>query len=92
MGHLDKSSYYIIFDELDEDYRDVTNKGEFEYYSNLITSLFKAVQDIKSIFRNTDFNIYPVVFLRDDIYSLIKDSDKNKWSDFKVDLIGMKLR
>ena len=86
MGHLDKSSYYIIFDELDEDYRDVTNKGEFEYYSNLITSLFKAVQDIKSIFRNTDFNIYPVVFLRDDIYSLIKDSDKNNWSDFKVDL------
>lgn len=86
MNYLDESSYYIIFDELDEDYRDVTNIGEFEYYSNLITSLFKAVQDIKSTFRSTNFKIYPVVFLRDDIYSLIKDSDKNKWSDFKVDL------
>lgn len=86
MQYLDDSKYYIIFDELDEDYRDVTNVAEFKNYSNLITSLFKAVQDIKSVFRNGNNNIFPIIFLRDDIYSLIKDTDKNKWSDFKIDL------
>src|SRR5690606_36474824 len=27
-----------------------------------------------------------VVFLRDDIYTLVKDSDKNKWRDFKIEV------
>ena len=27
-----------------------------------------------------------VIFLRDDIYELVQDSDKNKWGDFRVDL------
>jgi len=30
--------------------------------------------------------LYPIIFLRDDIYDLIQDSDKNKWGDFRVDL------
>lgn len=66
MQYLDNNAYYIIFDELDEDYRDVTNEEDFKHYSNLITSLFKAVQDIKSVFRNTNFKIYPIVFLREE--------------------------
>lgn len=86
MSNLNESKYYIIFDELDEDYRTINSKEEFEPYSNLMTSLFKAVQDIKNIFRNRDHHIYPVVFLRDDIYRLIQDADKNKWSDFKIGL------
>jgi hypothetical protein len=86
MSNLNKSKYYIIFDELDEDYRSINNEEEFEPYSNLMTSLFKAVQDIKNIFRNRNHHIYPVVFLRDDIYRLIQDADKNKWSDFQIGL------
>jgi hypothetical protein len=40
------------------------------------------VQDIKAIFPSNEFNIFPIVFLRDDIYEIVSDPDKNKWSDF----------
>lgn len=84
--YIDDSNYYIVFDELDEDYRDFDTQEERTQYVNLITSLFKAVQDIKSIFKDRKHIICPVVFLRDDIYLLIKDTDKNKWGDFKIAL------
>lgn len=87
MAHLDnESSYYIIFDELDEDYRDKNRIEDYTLYESLITSLFKAVQDINNIFKRTGKRIYPIVFLRDDIYAFIKDADKNKWSDNKINI------
>jgi len=53
----------------------------------LIKGLFKAVQDVCSIFQNLEIiKLRPVVFLRDDIYDLLRDNDKTKWGDFKVDL------
>lgn len=84
--NLDSSSYYIIFDELDEDYRDIKNKAEAVPYNNLLTSLFKAVQDVRTVFKPLGKNVIPIIFLRDDIYSIIKDPDKNKWSDLKIDI------
>lgn len=83
----DDSYYYILIDELDEDYRDFEDEAQRKTYIYLITSLFKAVQDIKSYFKDSNINIRPVIFLRSDIYSLIKDSDKNKWIDYKLDLL-----
>lgn len=85
-AHCDESKYYIVFDELDEDYRNVSNDNEAEQYVYLITSLFKAVQDIKSVFLDSNKHIKPIIFLRDDIYSLVKDSDKNKWRDYKIEV------
>ncbi len=83
----EEAKYYILFDELDEDYRDVVKTAQSPAYIDLITSLFKAVQDIRSTFAsNRQSSILPVIFLRDDIYDLIQDSDKNKWRDFRVDL------
>jgi hypothetical protein len=82
----DDSYYYVLIDELDEDYRDFEGDLQKKTYIYLITSLFKAVQDIKAYFKDSHINIRPVIFLRSDIYSLIKDSDKNKWSDYKLDL------
>ncbi len=85
--YVGDATYYILFDELDEDYRDIINANQYNQYTALITSLFKAVQDVRTIFDSTSSaNLYPVIFLRDDIYSIIQDSDKNKWGDFKVDL------
>jgi hypothetical protein len=84
--YLDSSNYYVIFDELDEDYRDIKNKAEAIPYNNLLTSLFKAVQDIRNVFKPLSKKIIPIIFLRDDIYSIIKDPDKNKWSDLKIDI------
>ncbi|MDO9693774.1 MAG: cold shock domain-containing protein [Candidatus Latescibacteria bacterium] len=81
------ATYYVLFDALDEDYRDIINASQYEQYTSLITSLFKAVQDVRANlpgFGST--GVFPIIFLRDDIYELVQDSDKNKWGDFKVDL------
>lgn len=86
LEYCDESEYCIVFDELDEDYRVISDNESSEQYIFLVTSLFKAVQDIKSIFIESNKNIKPVVFLRDDIYTLVKDSDKNKWRDYKIEV------
>lgn len=85
--YADDSFYYILIDELDEDYRDFENEQQRKTYTFLLTSLFKAVQDIVAYFKDSNSKIRPIVFLRSDIYSFIKDSDKNKWSANKLDLI-----
>ena len=78
--------YYVLIDELDEDYREFEDEKQRKVYLDLLTSLFKAVQDIKYYFEGTGIQIRPIVFLRSDIYALIKDSDKNKWRDFAMDI------
>jgi hypothetical protein len=84
--YLDDAKYYVIFDELDEDYRDVKDKGQATKYNYLLTSLFKAVQDIRNVIRPYKKQLIPIIFLRDDIYTIIKDPDKNKWSDLRIDI------
>tara|TARA_B110001454_G_scaffold76957_1_gene74531 strand:- start:5970 stop:7397 length:1428 start_codon:yes stop_codon:yes gene_type:complete len=84
MKYSDNSSYFIVFDELDEDYSSIIQSGGQSNYIALVTSLFKAVQDVQAVFNGG--NIKPIIFLRDDIYDLITDSDKTKWNDFKLDL------
>jgi hypothetical protein len=83
--HLDDSTYLIIFDELDEDYN-VTVSSRYDQYTALVTSLFKAVQDIRSRFSARHRRVLPVIFLRDDIYDRLQDPDKTKWIDLKIDL------
>lgn len=83
--YIDRSAYFVVFDELDEDFRAVVEGGARNDYLALITSLFKAVQDIKATLPR-EASVHPIVFLRDDIYELILDADKNKWADFKLDL------
>ena len=84
--YADNSYYYVLIDELDEDYRDFEDEKQRKNYVNLLTSLFKAVQDIKAYFKDSNLKIRPIIFLGSDIYSFIRDSDKNKWSDYKIDL------
>jgi hypothetical protein len=85
--NIDNSRYFIIFDELDEDYRNIIEQAQYEQYTSLVTSLFKAIQDVKSIFRDrAHYRIFPIIFLRDDIYEIILDADKNKWNDYKIEL------
>ncbi|MGL5956807.1 MAG: P-loop ATPase, Sll1717 family [Brevinema sp.] len=77
-----KCTHYIIIDELDEEYIKSTSS---EYFI-LLTSLFKAVQNIHSIFKDSSTKVYPIVLLRDDIYKRLEDNDKNKWKDFEIAL------
>ena len=86
LNNIDSSKYFVIFDELDEDYSYQSAVEPTGEYLNLISGLFKAVQYIKSLAFELNLKIHPVIFLRDDIYSLIQDNDKNKWSDLEVNL------
>lgn len=79
-AHAGDASYFVLFDELDEDYRDPENaRGDSEYL-DLLTGLFKAAYHVQSRFEGGR-RVHPVVFLRDDIFALIRDPDRNKWSD-----------
>ena len=84
--YIDNSVYFICFDELDEDYQNMIDISYYNQYIQLLTGLFKAVQNIKNMFKSNRYNIYPVIFLRNDIYEIIRDPDKAKWDDYKIDL------
>ena len=87
LNYIDKSKYYVIFDELDEDYKNFRNEDEKTNYFDMITGLFKAVQDVRTLFDDKNLEIYPIIFLRTDIYNLITYSDKNKWSDSIINIV-----
>lgn len=84
VAYIDSSKYYIVFDELDEDYRYYWDDKSRDQYIALITSLFKAVSNIKKTLRLQCISVFPIVFLRDDIYSILSDPDSNKWEDDKI--------
>ena len=84
--HIDDATYVIVFDELDDDYRDIDRIERRDEYVALMTSLFKAVQDIRSLFTPPRYHIQPMIFLRDDIYDILRDADKTKWNDSKIEL------
>lgn len=86
LKNIDTCTYLIVFDELDEDYRNISDAGQYDQYTALVTGLFKAVQDVRAVFAQKNSKLYPIVLLRDDIYDLIQDSDKTKWNDLRVDL------
>jgi cold shock CspA family protein len=84
--NIDDATYLVVFDELDDDYRDIDRIERRDEYVALMTSLFKAVQDIRSLFTAPRYHIQPMIFLRDDIYDILRDSDKTKWNDSKIEL------
>ncbi len=86
LDNIDDKQYYVIFDELDEDYRDVLDPDRRDGYFELLISLFKAVQNIRAEFAGTSSSVRLVIFLRDDIFDLCRDVDKNKWLDRAITL------
>ena len=83
--YVDNSSYFVLIDELDENYTIFPTENDRKKYFDLITSLFKAVQDITSTLPQRA-KVYPMIFLREDIFNLIIDPDKNKWHDYLINL------
>ncbi|MGO8122184.1 P-loop ATPase, Sll1717 family [Rhizobium ruizarguesonis] len=81
------SRYFVVLDELDEDFKDVIGRYKNDQYLQLITGLIKAVSEIRSISVSNSLNICPVIFLRDDIFDLIRDNDKNKLVDVTLQLL-----
>ena len=89
LAHVDDARYFIIFDALDDDYRP-SQQGVDDRYWDLLTSLVKAVQDVRRVMRMHKKKVFPVVFIRDDIYSQIRDADKTKWMDDATALVWHK--
>src|SRR5208283_3035022 len=65
---IDSSKYFIVFDELDEDYRYFWDDENRERYIPLVLGLFKAVSNVRWALGRAQASILPIVFLRDDIY------------------------
>lgn len=85
--HCDKeSTYYLVFDELDEEYKNIKDLNTGSKYHDLLVGLLRSVMYVKSIAIEYGVKIIPIVFLRDDIYNNIQFSDKNKWYDYKLHL------
>lgn len=72
--------FYLLFDELDEDYR------KQESYFHLLISLLKACYQIRHEMRG-NFQIWPIVVLRDDIFQQLDDGDLNKLDETTVNLV-----
>lgn len=60
--NIGNATYFIIFDELDEDYRYQSVLESTGEYLDLIAGLFKAVQYIKSLSFEHKLKINPVIF------------------------------
>lgn len=78
--HISKKRYFVLFDALDEDYKGILRPDRKEQYFDLLIGLMKAVQNVRREMEGLS-NISPLVFLRDDIFDLCRDPDKNKWLD-----------
>jgi len=78
--HSSPQPLYVIFDALDEDYKGVLRPDRKEKYFDLLIGLMKAVQNVRRSL-SPQANVIPLVFLRDDIFDLCRDPDKNKWLD-----------
>jgi len=77
LRHLDDKKYFVLFDALDDDYSEVlTVSRKDQNYFDLLKGLFKAAQEINRSFNQKGKSVFPVVFLRNDIYDLIRDNDK----------------
>ncbi len=82
--HIDDSTYFILYDDLDDDY-DQDSAHPNSTYAKLLGGLFRATLDIKAKFSQRA-NVYPIVFLRDDIYDLLRSNNKAKLMSDIIDL------
>jgi hypothetical protein len=85
--YCDDSTYYVIFDALDEDYKDILEPDRKQNYFELLVGLFKAAQNVRLALSGLPAKIIPLIFIRDDIFDLCRDRDKNKWLDRSIKLM-----
>jgi len=79
LENIDTSKYFILFDDLDEGHEEMNDPEIRKKYTSLISSLFKAVEGIKRDFSQSNARIYPILFLRDDIFRIVDDNNRTKW-------------
>ncbi len=72
-----ENKFFVMFDELDEDYR------KDPIYFDLLISLFKAAYQARQELHGK-LKVWPIVVLREDIFSQLDDHDLNKMDDLIV--------
>jgi Uncharacterized conserved protein (DUF2075) len=77
---IDDSTYYILIDDLDEDYKFFIDGGA--KYNELLAGLFRATMSARKFFADIKVKVYPIVFLRADIFAHLSDNNRNSWMDF----------
>ncbi len=83
----DDCSYWVFLDELDEDYEYFESRGA--QFNELMAGLFRGVISANAFFRTLSSSISSdappkiraVAVLRDDIFSSIRDNQRNSWMD-----------
>lgn len=87
INNICNSKYFIMFDSLDEDYKDIFNLDRKDIYFDLLVGLFKAAQNVRRFLNiQSKKTVFPLIFLREDIFDLCRDPDKNKWIDRAINL------
>ena len=88
LDNIDQLEYFVLFDSLDDDFSALNNEKSMEdRYFSLLSGLLKAVHEIRGIFPYSDYGVRTIVCLRTDIYSLVRDSEKPKWTMLATELI-----
>lgn len=75
-------NYYIAFDQLDLGFDPSDPK-----YSQRLTGLILAARDINQLARDAEKKMSVSIFLRDDIYQLLRFEDKNKLTENYTSLL-----
>lgn len=91
--NINDRKYFVQFDELDEDYRGIVNADKDSRYADLLVGLMMASRSARKFSRRIGKNIFPVVYLRDDIMSQIglhASGFAQRWGDRKKEIIWNK--
>lgn len=77
------AAYRIVFDALDKGWIEACEDKKQGDYLRLITALISAAIDITNYFQQMDLprKIYPIIFIRSDIFSQIGNAQRAAWED-----------
>lgn len=73
----------ILLDELDLNFSLYSDGSDDQSYALMMCSLIRAASELSDL---SEGRLRVIVFLRDDIFDILRDPDKNKWLDRAVRL------
>jgi hypothetical protein len=85
--HQIKSDIFIVFDRLDQGFRNATDRSPNSPYLNSILGLVRASLELRREAQTfAGIAIRPILLMRSDIYELLQDPDRNRWGDRSINL------
>lgn len=80
-NHAGNAKYYVLIDCVGDDVKTISDE-----YEQIVIGLIKAAISMRVEASNAGVNVFPCVFLRDDIFQELVDPDASKWSDYSARL------